>query len=58
MTMRLLETGEVDIGTSPDELWDKTRSLFEILEGDISIFRKVIMWKILRLQQHLSQYEK
>ncbi len=56
--MRLLETGEVDIGTSPDELWDKTRSLFEILEGDISIFRKVIMWKILRLQQHLSQYEK
>jgi hypothetical protein len=35
-------TGEVDIGTSQDELWDKTRSLFGILEGDISIFRKVI----------------
>jgi hypothetical protein len=30
------------------ESWDKTRSLFGILEGDISIFRKVIIWKILR----------
>jgi hypothetical protein len=38
----------IDIGTSQDELWDKTRSLFGILEGDISIFRKVIIWKILR----------
>ncbi len=46
--MRLLGTGKVDIGTSPDELWDKTMSLFGILEGDISIFRKVIIWKILR----------
>ncbi len=46
--MRLLGIGEVDIGTSQDELWDKTRSLFGILEGDISIFRKAIIWKILR----------
>ncbi len=41
-------TGEVDIGTSQEELWDKTRSLFGILEGDISIFSKVIICKILR----------
>jgi hypothetical protein len=41
------ETGEADIGTSQDELWDKTRSIFGILEGDIiSVFRKVIIWKI------------
>ncbi len=46
--MTFLETGEVDIGSSQDELWDKTRSLFGILEGDISIFRKVIKWKISR----------
>jgi hypothetical protein len=46
--MQLFGTGEVDIGTSRDELWDKTRSLFGILEGDISIFSKVIIWKILR----------
>jgi hypothetical protein len=36
----------VDIGTSRDELWDKTRSLFGITEDDISIFRKVIIWMI------------
>jgi hypothetical protein len=36
-------TGEVDIGTSQDDLWDKTRSLFGIIEDDISIFRKVII---------------
>ncbi len=41
-------TEEVDIGTSQDELWDKMRSLFGITEDDISIFRKVIIWKILR----------
>jgi hypothetical protein len=46
--MLLFGTGEVDIGTSQGELWDKTRSLFGILEDDISIFRKVIVWKILR----------
>ncbi len=40
-------TGEVDIGTSRDELWDKTRLLFGIMEDDISIFSKVIIWKIL-----------
>jgi hypothetical protein len=35
--------GEVDIGTSGDELWDKTRYIFGIVEDDIiSIFRKVI----------------
>jgi hypothetical protein len=39
--------GEVDIGTSRDELRDKTKLLFGILEGDFSIFRKVIIWKIL-----------
>ncbi len=44
--MWLFGTGEVDIGTSRDELWDKIRSLFEIMENDISIFRKVIIWKI------------
>jgi hypothetical protein len=45
-----LGTGEVDIGTSQDELWDKTRSLIELLEqeDDISIFKKVNIWKILR----------
>ena len=37
-------TGGVDIGTSRDELWDKTRSLIGIMEDDISIFRKVIIW--------------
>ena len=41
-------TGEVDIGTSQDESWDKTRSLFGITEDDISIFKKVIIWKTLR----------
>ncbi len=40
--MWLLGTGEVDIGTSQDELWDKTRSFFGILEGDISTYLKVI----------------
>ncbi len=35
-----------DIGTSRDELWDKTRSLFGLMEDDISIIRKVIIWKI------------
>jgi hypothetical protein len=44
--MRLFVTGEVDIRTSRDELWDKPRSLFGIMEDDISIFRKVIIWKI------------
>jgi hypothetical protein len=56
--MCLLGTREVDIGTSRDILWDKIRSLFEILEDDISIFRKVIIWKILRRLQHLLQDEK
>jgi hypothetical protein len=46
--MRSFGTGEIDIGTSQDELWDKTRSLFGIMKDDISIFRKVITWKILR----------
>jgi hypothetical protein len=46
--MLLLGTEEVDIGTSRDELRDKTRSLFGITENGISIFRKVIVWKILR----------
>jgi hypothetical protein len=35
--MCLFGTGEVDIGTSQDELWDKARSLFGIMEDDISI---------------------
>jgi hypothetical protein len=46
--MWLLGTEEVDIGTSRDELWDKTTSLFGIMEDDISTFRKVVIWKILR----------
>ncbi len=46
--MWLFGTGEVDIGTSRDELWDKTKSLIGIMEDDISIFRKVIIWKISR----------
>jgi hypothetical protein len=46
--MWLFETGEVDIWTSRDELWDKTRSLIGIMEDDISIFRKEIIWKISR----------
>jgi hypothetical protein len=41
--MLLFGTGEVDIGTPQDELWDKTRSLFGILKCDISNFRKVII---------------
>jgi hypothetical protein len=41
-------TGEVDIGTSQDKLWDKTGSLIGIMEDDIIIFRKVIIWKISR----------
>jgi hypothetical protein len=44
--MGLFGAGEVDIRTSRNELWDKTRSLFGIMEDDISIFRKVIIWKI------------
>jgi hypothetical protein len=44
--MCLFGTGEVDIGISQDELWDKTRSFFGIMEDDISILRKVIIWKI------------
>jgi hypothetical protein len=48
ITMRLFGTGEVDIGTSQDELWDKTGSLIGIMVDDISIFRKVIIWKISR----------
>ncbi len=44
--MKLFGTGEVVIGTSQDELWDKTRSLSGIMEDDISIFGKVIIWKI------------
>jgi hypothetical protein len=28
--------------------WDKTRSPIGIMEDDISIFRKVIIWKISR----------
>jgi hypothetical protein len=44
--MWLFGTREVDIGTSWDELWEKTRSLFGILKCDISTFRKVIIWKI------------
>ncbi len=51
--MWLFGTGGVDIGTSWDELWDKTRSLIGIMEDDISIFRKVIIWKISRWWQHL-----
>jgi hypothetical protein len=46
--MLLFGTGEDDIGTSRDELWDKTRSLFGIMEDDISIVREVIIWKISR----------
>ncbi len=46
--MLLFGTGEFDIWTSQDELWDKTRSLFGIMEDDIGIFRKVIIWKISR----------
>ena len=46
--MRLLGTGEVDIGTSQYELWDKTRSFFGILEDDISTYQKVITWNISR----------
>jgi hypothetical protein len=42
-----LGTEEVDIGTSRDELWDKTMSFSGVMEGDISIFRKVIIWKFL-----------
>jgi hypothetical protein len=56
--MWLFGTGEVDVGTSQGELWDKTRSCFGILEDDISIFKKVIIWKILRWLQHLLQDEK
>jgi hypothetical protein len=41
-------TGEDDFWSSQDVLWDKTRSLFGILEVDISIYWKVIIWKILR----------
>ncbi len=44
--MCIFGTGEVDIGTSRDELGDKTRSLCGIMEDDISIFTKVIIWKI------------
>ncbi len=44
--MSLFGTGEVDIGTSRDELWDKTRSFLGIMEDEIIIFRKVIIWKI------------
>jgi hypothetical protein len=44
--MRLFGTGEVNIGTSQDELWDKTRSFLGVMEDDISVFRKVIIWKI------------
>ncbi len=44
ITMCLFGTGEVDIGTSQDELWDK----FGMMEDDISILRKVIIWKISR----------
>jgi hypothetical protein len=36
------------MGTSPDELWDETRSLFGILEGDISMIRRVIILNIFR----------
>ncbi len=35
--------GVVDIGTSQDEFWDKSRSLFGIMELDISIFGKMII---------------
>jgi hypothetical protein len=41
--MLLLGTGEVDIGTSQDELLDKMRSLIGIMEDDISILGKVII---------------
>ena len=46
--MQLFGTGEVDIGTSQDELWDKTRSIIGIMEDNISIIRNVIIWKISR----------
>ncbi len=36
------------LGHHKDELWDKTGSLIGIMEDDISIFRKVIIWKISR----------
>jgi hypothetical protein len=45
--MRLFGTGKVDVGTSQDEFETKQGHFFGILEGDISIFRKVIIWKIL-----------
>ncbi len=44
--MYFFGTGEVDIGPSQDDLSDKTRSLFGIMEDDISIFMKVIIRKI------------
>jgi hypothetical protein len=34
----LFGTAEVDIGSQQDELWDKTRSFFGLLEGDISTY--------------------
>jgi hypothetical protein len=37
-------TGEDDIGTSQDELWEKPRSFFGMMEDDISISKKVIIW--------------
>jgi hypothetical protein len=46
ITIRLFGTGEVDIRTSRDESWDKTMSPFGIMGDDISIFKKVIIWKI------------
>ncbi len=46
ITMGILGTEEVDIGSSQDEEMDKKKSLIGILEGDISIFRKEIIWKI------------
>jgi hypothetical protein len=39
--MCIFRTGDVDIGSLQDEFWDKTRSLFGMLEGDISIYWKV-----------------
>ncbi len=36
------------MGTSGDELLDKTRSLFGTIEDDINVFSKVIIWKTLR----------
>jgi hypothetical protein len=46
--MCLFGTGEVGIGILRDELWDKTRSLIGIMEDDVSILRKVVIWKISR----------